>query len=129
MAVTGPSRKMVVTGAAIEIAVVYKVKNDHGIVSEPFHEGRPGRCCGRPRRAPLRARHSPCWPGGTRLGAVASGTLLAAGSLLTRFGVFEAGMASARDPKYTVIPQRERMAAGEKAHAPTPDGHAPTVTR
>jgi hypothetical protein len=29
----------------------------------------------------------------------------------TRFGVFEAGLASARDPKYTVVPQRERMAA------------------
>jgi hypothetical protein len=42
-----------------------------------------------------------------------SGTLLAAGSLLTRFGVFDAGMASARDPKYTVVPQRERMAARE----------------
>jgi hypothetical protein len=53
---------------------------------------------------------------------------LAAGSLLTRFGVFEAGMASARYPKYTVIPQRERIAAREKANAPTPDGHVPTVT-
>jgi hypothetical protein len=60
--------------------------------------------------------------GRTRLGQVASGTLLAAGSLLTRFGVFDAGMVSARDPKYTVIPQRERMAARQ-------NGHAPTVTR
>ena len=32
-------------------------------------------------------------------------------SVVTRFGVFEAGLASARDPKYTVVPQRERMAA------------------
>jgi hypothetical protein len=53
--------------------------------------------------------------GRTRLGSIASGTLLAAGSLLTRFGVFDAGMASARDPKYTVVPQRERMAARETA--------------
>jgi hypothetical protein len=37
--------------------------------------------------------------GRSRLGAVASSALLAAGSLLTRFGVFYAGMASARDPK------------------------------
>ena len=51
-------------------------------------------------------------------GAVASGTLLAAGSLLTRFGVFDAGMASARDPKYTVVPQRERMAAREAQARP-----------
>jgi hypothetical protein len=28
---------------------------------------------------------------------------------LTRFGLFEAGMASARDPKYTVAPQRELL--------------------
>lgn len=47
------------------------------------------------------------------MGAVASGALLAAGSLLTRFGVFEAGIASTKDPKYVVVPQRERMAARE----------------
>jgi hypothetical protein len=55
----------------------------------------------------------PWWPGAPRLAAVASGTLLAAGSLLTCFGVFDAGMASARDPKFNVVPQRERMAARE----------------
>jgi hypothetical protein len=32
-----------------------------------------------------------------------------AGSACTRFGVFEAGMASAIDPKYTVEHQRERL--------------------
>jgi hypothetical protein len=66
--------------------------------------------------------------GRTRAGQIASGTLLAAGSLLTRFGVFDAGMASARDPKYTVIPQRERLAARQSLAA-RQDGHAPTVTR
>ncbi len=25
---------------------------------------------------------------------------------MTRFGIFQAGMASARDPKYTIVPQR-----------------------
>ena len=43
--------------------------------------------------------------------AAAAAALLAAGSVLTRFGVFDAGMASSRDPKYVVVPQRERMAA------------------
>ena len=37
-----------------------------------------------------------------------------AGSACTRFGVFEAGQASARDPKYTVVPQRERVERGEQ---------------
>jgi hypothetical protein len=32
-----------------------------------------------------------------------------AGSVTLRFAVFEAGRASARDPKYTVVPQRERL--------------------
>jgi hypothetical protein len=41
---------------------------------------------------------------------------------LTRFGVFDAGMASARDPKYTVVPQRERLAARE-------DGQGHSVDR
>ena len=50
------------------------------------------------------------------------GVLLAAGSLLTRFGVFEAGLASTRDPKYIVVPQRERLNARQ-------NGHASTVTR
>ena len=44
---------------------------------------------------------------------MASGAALLAGSACTRFGVFEAGQESAKDPKYTVVPQRERMAARE----------------
>jgi hypothetical protein len=35
-------------------------------------------------------------------------------------------MASAKDPKYTVIPQKERKAAREAARASNP---APSVTR
>jgi hypothetical protein len=38
-------------------------------------------------------------------------------------GVFEAGMASAKDPKYTVIPQRERLAA-RKAELGEHEGRA-----
>jgi hypothetical protein len=38
-----------------------------------------------------------------------SGASLLVASALTRFGIFEAGMASARDPKYTIVPQRQRL--------------------
>jgi hypothetical protein len=38
-----------------------------------------------------------------------SGAALLAASALTRFGIFEAGMASARDPKYTIVPRRQRQ--------------------
>jgi hypothetical protein len=47
----------------------------------------------------------------SRLAAATSGLALLVGSALTRFGLFAAGMASARDPKYTVEPQRQRMNA------------------
>jgi hypothetical protein len=47
--------------------------------------------------------------GRRRVVAGAAGASLMAASALTRFGIFEAGRASARDPKYTVGPQRERL--------------------
>jgi hypothetical protein len=47
----------------------------------------------------------------SRVAAAVSGLALLTGSACTRFGVFEAGQNSARDPKYTVVPQRERLDA------------------
>jgi hypothetical protein len=41
---------------------------------------------------------------------VLGGTALLAGAAAERFAVFRAGFASAQDPKYTVGPQRERLA-------------------
>ena len=66
----------------------------------------------------------PSWhAAGTQLPYVFGASGMAAGGgitmALTRFGVYEAGMASARDPKYTVVPQRERMAARAAEHAST----------
>jgi hypothetical protein len=115
----GPARKMAVTGAALELAVVHRIENDESIVSEPYHLDRAGRFMRAAKTCTAAGAGLTVLAGRTRLGAVASGALLAAGSLLTRFGVFDAGMASARDPKYTVIPQRERIAARENGHAPT----------
>lgn len=43
--------------------------------------------------------------------AAASGLALLLGSLAMRFGVFDAGRASAADPRDVIVPQRERLAA------------------
>jgi formate-dependent nitrite reductase membrane component NrfD len=118
----GPARKMAVTGAAVELAVMQRVESGHGIVSEPYHEGKAGKLLRAAKACTAAGAALTLAAGRSRIGAVASGALLAAGSALTRFGAFEAGMASARDPKYTVVPQRERIAARE-------NGHAATVTR
>jgi hypothetical protein len=48
----------------------------------------------------------------SRVVSAASGAALVAASAMTRWGIFEAGMASARDPRYTIVPQRDR--AGRK---------------
>ncbi|GAB3933026.1 hypothetical protein GCM10027614_03230 [Micromonospora vulcania] len=78
------------------------------LTSEPYRQGRSGRLVragnvllGVGAVAALLSRRS-------RVLSVISGAVLVASSVATRFGVFEAGMASARDPKYTVVPQRER---------------------
>ena len=47
--------------------------------------------------------------------AVASGILGLTSAFCERFSIFEAGKASANDPRYTVEPQRARIAAGEAA--------------
>ena len=57
-----------------------------------------------------------------RDGAVAGGALLLAGSALLRWAVFKAGFVSARDPRYTVGPQRERLAARAGAGDPVLTG-------
>jgi hypothetical protein len=46
-----------------------------------------------------------------RVMSMVSGLALLAGSLATRFGVFEAGKASAADPRDVIVPQRARLAA------------------
>lgn len=41
--------------------------------------------------------------------AALGGCALLAGSACTRFGIFAAGVASAENPRYTVLPRRERL--------------------
>ena len=108
-----PARRMAVTGAAIELVAMHKVEHDHGIVSEPYHIGRAGKLLRIAKSCTAAGAGLTVVAGRTRAGAVASGALLAAGSLLTRFGVFDAGMHSTKDPKYVVIPQKARRAARE----------------
>ncbi|HZC60918.1 MAG TPA: NrfD/PsrC family molybdoenzyme membrane anchor subunit [Streptosporangiaceae bacterium] len=54
----------------------------------------------------------------SRVVTALSGAALVTASALTRFGLFEAGRTSARDPKYVVRPQRERLAAKARELAP-----------
>ena len=106
---TAPARKLAVLGAAVELSASQRMEHRLGYVGEPYKEGAAGRklklakalTLGGAAGSVLLARRS-------RTAAVLSGAALFAASALTRFGVFEAGVASAEDPSYTVVPQRER---------------------
>ena len=109
---SGPARRMAVLGAGMEVAASRVMEQRLGIVGEAYTAGKPHR---------LRQLSEALTVGGA-VGAVvgrrravmaASGAALLVGSALQRFGVFEAGVASTLDPKYVVVPQRDRMTAAE----------------
>jgi formate-dependent nitrite reductase membrane component NrfD len=121
VAEAGPSRKTALTGVALELFMINKVENGHGLVSEPYHEGKAGTLLRAAKACTVGGAALTALLGRTRPGAVLAGTLLAAGSVMTRMGVFEAGIASTKDPKYIVIPQKERMAARKAGQAVAED--------
>jgi len=114
---TGPAVRMGCAGALLEVAATQVMEHRAGLVGEPYRTGTSGRLMSASRALTVGGlalsvagrRH----PGLRR----AAGLVLATGSLALRFGVFEAGRASARDPKYTVVPQRDRLRARERAGA------------
>ncbi len=113
-----PARRLAIAGAAVELAMTHRVEHGHGLVSEPYRIGRAGLLLRTARASTAAGTGLLLATGRRRWGAVAGGALVAAGSALTRFGVFDAGMTSAKDPKYTVEPQRERARAREAASSP-----------
>ena len=52
----------------------------------------------------------------SRAATVAGGALVLAGELALRWSVFRAGFQSARDPRYTVLPQKERLKRKKGEH-------------
>lgn len=106
---TGPARRLAVGGAVLELAAEYQMERSMGITAEPLHEGRAGRLIRAAKALTVVGAVGAALSGRSRTLSVFSGAALMAGSACTRFGVFEAGQASALDPKYIVVPQRERL--------------------
>ncbi|WAP54031.1 NrfD/PsrC family molybdoenzyme membrane anchor subunit [Streptomyces sp. S465] len=112
VAENAPARGVALLGTAVETAAVKAMERRLGVVAETYREGRAGRLM-----RTAEALSAAGALGGALLGrrsrtaAALSGAALLAASACTRFGVFHAGMRSAKDPKYTVLPQRERLEA------------------
>jgi len=108
-----PVRRMAALGAALELYGAHRIETTKGLLSEPYATGKAGRLL-RTGRALTAAGVAGAMLGRrSRVVSAVAGLSLLAASAITRFGIFEGGMASARDPRYTVVPQRERI-AGEK---------------
>jgi hypothetical protein len=131
VAEAGPARRAAVLGAALELAASRRLERRPGAATGPYREGRSG--------ALLRAGEALTAtgvlgslaagllgsrpgdrpggrPGRGRATSALSGAAFLAASALTRFGVFEAGLASAADPAYTVAPQRARLNSAAAPH-------------
>jgi polysulfide reductase-like protein len=118
-----PARNLAVLGAAMETAAMERMERRIGLTAEPYSRGRGGRYvkAGKILAAAGTAGAVLSTPGllSGRLGragraiAAVSGVTLLSASAATRWGVFHAGLASAEDPKYTVMPQRQRLTERE----------------
>ena len=118
-----PARNLALFGIATEAAAFERMMRRMGLAAETYRSGRAG--------AYIRAGQalSVLGAGGALLGraggrrgraiSALGGASLMAASAATRWGIFHAGLASARDPKYTVVPQRERREARRRAQAVT----------
>ena len=110
---TAPARRLAAAGAVVELVAERLMERSMGLTAEPLHAGKAGAYMRAAKVLTAAGGLGALLSGRRRWSAVLSGTALMAGSLCTRMGIFEAGMASARDPRYTVVPQRERLARGE----------------
>ena len=105
----GPARRLAVGGAIVENVVMKAMEKRLGMLAEPYREGEAGKYARLAKACSLGGAALLATGGRRRrLAAVAGGALLLAGEAALRWSVFKAGFQSARDPEYTVAPQRER---------------------
>jgi formate-dependent nitrite reductase membrane component NrfD len=111
----GPARRLAVVGAGLEVAASRLLEQRLGLQAEAYTTGKAHLLRKWAEYLTIGGALGTVLSGRSRAPAALSGLALLAGSALQRFGVFEAGVESTRDPKYVVVPQRERLDAGRPA--------------
>jgi hypothetical protein len=114
----GQAVRFAVLGGVTELTAKSLMLRRLGDVGEPYQTGRAGKLMEAAEVLTAAGLAGAVLAGRSRVATAVSGAALVAASALTRFGVFEAGRASSADPKYTVRPQRERLAAKAGKAAP-----------
>jgi formate-dependent nitrite reductase membrane component NrfD len=106
----GPARRLAVAGVAAELGLMEAMRHRLGFVGEVYRQEAAGKLA-RASKVLAAAGAAVLATRGRRSrgAAVAGSALVLAGELALRWSVFRAGFQSARDPRYTIIPQRERL--------------------
>lgn len=121
----GPARRQALIGAVGELVAAGVMERRLGLLAEPLEHGRPGALLRAARL--LTVAGVVCGSVGgrrNRAAAVTGGAALVVGSLCTRLGIYYGGVTSAKDPKYTVVPQRRRLNEGRPARYEGPDSRS-----
>lgn len=116
VAEAGPARTLAVIGAVSDlISARFTEYRMDPVTREPLHQGRPGWLLQTSEILAAAGGLGALLGGGHRGIAAVSGATLLTASAMLRFGFFEAGLESARDPRYTIEPQKRRLAARRAA--------------
>jgi hypothetical protein len=108
----GPARRAAIGGVVVELGLMEYMERKLGLVGEVYKHGDAGKYGKLAKGCAAAGAAVLAWRGKqSRTAAVAGGALVLAGEAALRWSVFRAGFQSAADPKYTVIPQNERLRA------------------
>ena len=105
----GPAVRFAVLGALTELTAKSLLLKRLGEGAKPYQQGRAGKLLEAGEVLTAAGLAGAVLASRDRTTAALSGLALLASSALTRFGIFEAGRASARDPAETIEPQRRRL--------------------
>jgi formate-dependent nitrite reductase membrane component NrfD len=115
-ACAGPARRAAIAGVAVELGLSVAMERRLGLVGEVYRHGEAGRFATVAKACAGVGAGLMAWKGRrSRAVAVSGAALVLAGELALRWSVFKAGFQSARDPRYTVLPQKERVARRKAA--------------
>jgi hypothetical protein len=102
-------------GAGLEVAASRLLERRLGLAAEAYTTGKAHRQRQWAEYLTVGGALGAVALGRNRIASALCGLALLVGSALQRFGVFEAGVESTRDPKYVVVPQRARLDANRPA--------------
>lgn len=106
----GPARRFAALGAATELGASRLMEQRLGLVREVYTTGKARRLRKWAERLTAAGLLGTTTAARRSRGvSMISGLALLTGSLLQRLAIFDAGVESTRDPRYVVVPQRQRL--------------------